>query len=111
MNPQPIKRLQGAAARAAMNALDKNLGPAELEVERLAAELEQALIAGKETSDIRARLAVALKERDRLGDERAARREQAETRKTEKIVAAAQALIAAGNAATNSLLEQYAFAI
>jgi hypothetical protein len=111
MNHQPVKRLQGAALKAAIVASEKQLGPAEIEVERIAGELEALLIAGKDTSDIRAALNRAIKTRDRLGDEHAVRLAQVEQRRAERIVAAAQALVAAANNSTSALLQQFEFAL
>ena len=111
MNPQPVKRLQGAALKAAVAALDRNLGPAEQEVERLAGDLEALLIAGKDTADIRAALALAIKNRARIQDEHDIRLAQVEQRRAERIVAAAQALVAAANNSTSALLQQFEFAL
>lgn len=111
MNPQPVKRLQGAALKAAIVASEKQLGPAEIEVDRLAGELEALLIAGKDTSDIRAALALAIKNRARIQDEHDIRLAQVEQRRAERIVAAAQALVAAANNSTSALLQQFEFAL
>ena len=109
MTSQPVKRLQGAAARAAIAALDRNIGPAEQEVEQRTAELEAALISGRDTSEARQALSIAIKNRARIQDEREARWQQAEARKAAKITSAAQALCAAANASTSALLAGYAF--
>lgn len=111
MTTPPVKRLQGAALKAAIVASERQLRPAEIEVERLAGELEQALIAGRDTADIRSALNRAIKTRDRYTDEHAVRLAQVEQRKMEKIVAAAQALVAAANSNTSVLLGQYQFAL
>lgn len=101
--------LRGAAAKSAIALLDKQLSPAEQAVETATAELEQALIAGKDTADIRARLRLALNERARINDEREARYQQAERRKQQKIADAASALAAASNASVQHLLAGYEF--
>lgn len=111
MNSQPVKRLQGAALKAAVVASERQLGPAEIEVEQRTAELEAALIAGENTSDSRSALNRAVKNRARIQDEREARWQQAEARKAAKITSAAEALCAAANSSTSALLGQYQFAL
>ncbi len=102
-------QLRGAAAKAALALLDKKLSPAEQAVETATAELEAALIAGRDTGDIRARLRAALAARSRINDEREAHYQQAERRRQQKISAAAEALAAASNASVTALLNNYQF--
>ena len=105
----PLRRLQGAALTAAIAASERQLGPAELEVETCAAELDAALAGGHDTTDARQALILAIKQRDRFIDEITQRQEQLEQRRITRITIAAEALVAAANASTSHLLAGYEF--
>lgn len=109
MNHTPLKRLQGAALTAAIAASERQLGPAEIEVEVRAAELDAALRDGRNTNDARQALILAIKQRDRFLDEITQRQDQLEQRRITRIAIAAEALVAAANASTSHLLAGYEF--
>ena len=111
MNHTPMKRLQGAALTSAIAASERQLGPAEIEVERLAGELDSALRDGRDTTDARTALTLAIRQRDRFFDEIIQRQDQLEQRRITRIAIAAEALVAAANASTSHLLAGYEFQI